>query len=312
MRVLVFGYHLVGHACLSVLLEEGVEIAAVITHEDDPGETIWFPSVFQLAFDHKIPVRTPGPGDLTTSFFTHWVEDLKPDLIFSFYYRYLIPKNILDIPPMGALNMHGAYLPRYRGRCPVNWVLIHGETETGVTLHEMVEKPDAGDIVGQTRIPISATDTARTLMEKVSSAGADLLRDLLPLIREGRAPRIPQDESRATCFGGRRPEDGEIDWSRSAREIHNLIRAVTHPYPGAFTTSHGKKLLIWKATPLSETTGAAPGEVLSVSPLKVAAGKGGLLLEKIQMEGMEETGGEEFAKIQDLTPGMFLGNPKVE
>ena len=134
-------------------------------------------------------------------------------MIFSFYYRHMIPEEILRIPPQGAYNLHGSLLPAYRGRCPVNWVLVNGETQTGVTLHHMVKKADAGDIVGQRVVPIAPEDTAFTLYGKLCDAAGILLDELLPLMKIGQAPRIPQDISRGSYFGGRRPEDGRIDWS---------------------------------------------------------------------------------------------------
>ena len=304
MRALVFAYHNVGHACLEVLINEGTEVIAVVTHEDDPREEVWFRSAADLARRNRIPVHTPS--DVRTQAFIRWVESLKPDVIFSFYYRNMLPGEILKIPRLGSMNMHGSYLPKYRGRCPVNWALIHGESETGVTLHDMVPKPDAGGIVGQKKIFIGPEDTARDLFDKITKASAELLSELLPLIREGRAPRIQQNEEDATYFGGRRPEDGRIDWSMNAKEIHNLIRAVTHPYPGAFTYLQGKKALIWKASPLNDPAGRPPGEVVSTSPFKVAAGRGALQVQRAQREGDEEMDGEAFAKKYGIAPGAVL------
>lgn len=304
IRALVFGYHNVGHACLKVLIDQGVNVISVVTHEDDPGEKVWFQSVAGLARKNQIPVHTPS--DVRTAEFIRWVESLKPDVIFSFYYRNMLPAEILKIPRLGSMNMHGSYLPKYRGRCPVNWVLVHGETETGVTLHDMVPKPDAGDIVGQKKIPIGPEDTARDLFDKITEAAAQLLMELLPLLREGRAQRIKQSENEATYYGGRRPEDGRIDWGSSAREIHNLIRAVTHPYPGAFTYFHGSKILIWSAIPLDGPSDKTPGQVVSITPLKVATGKGVLQLGRVQKQGDKEMDGEIFAEHYLVTPGAVL------
>jgi methionyl-tRNA formyltransferase len=175
--------------------------------------------------------------------------------------------------------MHGSLLPRYRGRACVNWAIIHGEAETGATLHWMTARPDEGDIVDQERVPITESDTALDVMLKVAEAAGKMLARSLPLIEAGKAPRIPQDHSQATYFGRRRPEDGLIDWSAPARNICNLVRAVTHPYPGAFTFLDGKKVFIWKATPLDEETGVAPGRVVSREPLVIAAGKGAVRVE---------------------------------
>jgi methionyl-tRNA formyltransferase len=166
------------------------------------------------------------------------------------------------------MNLHGSLLPKYRGRAPVNWVLVKGETETGVTLHIMTEKPDAGDIVGQAAVPIAFDDTALTLFGKMEDAASRLLADLLPRIADGEIPRRPNDLARGSYFGGRRPEDGRIDWARPAVEIYNLVRAVTRPYPGAFAELAGEKVVVWWAIPLR----AEAGSVLSPGAIRVSGG----------------------------------------
>ncbi len=294
MRVVVFGYHDVGFVGLREILAQGDDVVAVFTHEDDPGETIWFRSVQDLARSRGIPVFTPE--EVNRPDWVARIRDLAPDIVFSFYYRRMISPEILAIPPLGALNLHGSLLPRYRGRAPVNWVLVRGESETGVTLHHMVAKPDAGDIVAQRRIPIAFEDTALTLYGKVTEAARALLHETLPLLREGRAPRVPQDLSLGSYFGGRRPEDGRIDWSKTALEIYNLVRAVTHPYPGAFTSIEGSKLLVWKAWPLPDLgEEAEAGLVVAVDAAggwaRVGTGGGALRLDRVQLEGDEERPG---------------------
>jgi methionyl-tRNA formyltransferase len=233
MRAVVFAYHNVGYRCLSVLLAHRLEVALVVTHRDNPAETIWFESVQALAQLHGLPVATPE--DPNTPEFIARVAGLQPDLFFSFYYRHMLPKTLLAVASRGALNMHGSLLPRYRGRVPVNWAVIRGEQETGATLHYMVEKPDAGDIVAQQAVPILPDDTAFEVFNKVTVAAEMTLNRTLPALLAGTAPRTPQDLSRGSYFSGRKPEDGRIDWSRGAAEIHNLIRGVAPPYPGAFT-----------------------------------------------------------------------------
>ncbi len=305
MRALVFGYHNLGHDCLQLLIDAGVEVAALITHEDDPKEEIYFRTPFALARKHDILVRTPTASELSTPWFVNWIDSLNPEIIFSFYYRHMIPEALLSIPPRGAMNLHGSLLPKYRGRCPVNWVIVNGETETGVTLHYMVKAADAGDMVGQKKVAITGEDTAVTLMGKINEAGVELFRELLPEIIAGKAPRIPQDASQATYFGGRRPEDGRIDWRQPAGDLHNLVRAVTHPYPGAFTEREGKRLLVWQSR-IDEAFSGRPGEILSTSPFTVAAGSGALILLRVQEEGEEEMEGGGFAARHDLRKGTRL------
>ncbi len=307
MRLIFMGYHNVGYFCLKALVEMcrqfGDEIAAVVTHADIPHENIWFASVRDLAFQHHLPVYQPeDPNDPA---FVATMKRLAPDFLFSCYYRHMLKKPILDLPVRGALNMHGSLLPKYRGRVPVNWVLVKGEMETGMTLHYMEEKADRGDIVAQNRVSITTEDTAFTLFAKMTVAAEQLLRDTYPLLRAGQAPRVPQDHSRASYFGGRSPEDGRIPWTKPAREIYNLVRAVTHPYPGAFTTLNGRKLFIWWGQPLAEPeqSGAVPGRIVGALPgegLLVSTGNGLFLIERAQWEGEPEFLGPVVATWNNL------------
>jgi methionyl-tRNA formyltransferase len=291
-RAVVFAYSSIGCECLTELLESGVEVAAVFTHEDDPGEERWFRSARELAEGKGIPVRVPEkPGEAEARL----IRELRPDLIFSFSYRVVIPAAILDLAPLGAFNIHGALLPRYRGRACVNWAVLRGETRTGVTLHHMTARVDEGRIVDQESVPIGPDDTARDVFQKMIPAARKMLRRSLPAILEGSAPGYAQDESQATYFGRRRPGDGLIDWSKSAKEIYDLVRAVTHPFPGAFTFFGGKKLFIWSAAPHPEERyGAEPGVVVSSSPLKVSAGSGSLRIGQAQWSGGDELEGDEL------------------
>jgi methionyl-tRNA formyltransferase len=229
----VFAYHNVGVRCLSVLLAHGVDVALVVTHRDNPKETIWFDSVAELAALHGIPTITPDNPN--TPEVIAQIRALQPDFFFSFYYREMLKRELLGIPKHGALNMHGSLLPKYRGRVPVNWAIIHGETETGATLHYMTEKPDNGDIVAQQAVPILPNDTALQVFQKVTVAAEMALNACLPSLLAGRAQAVKQDLNKGGYFGGRKAEDGVIDWSQSAQAIHNLVRAVAPPYPGAST-----------------------------------------------------------------------------
>ncbi|MEO1765949.1 formyltransferase [Thiobacter aerophilum] len=237
-RAVVFAYHDVGVRCLAVLLGQGVHVPLVVSHEDDPNETIWFASVARLAADYDIPVITPR--DPNTEEVVEQVRALAPDFLFSFYYRHLLQPPLLAIPSRGALNMHGSLLPKYRGRVPVNWAIIHGETQTGASLHYMNAKPDAGDLVDQQAVPILPDDTALDVFRKVTCAAEVVLERSLPALIAGTAPRLPLDLTTGSYFGGRKPEDGRIDWSRPARDIHNLVRAVAPPFPGAFCNVAGR------------------------------------------------------------------------
>ena len=250
-RAVVFAYHDVGERCLRVLLDAGVDVALVVTHRDDPKETIWFASVADLAGKRGLEVlKDPDLSALEKK-----TLQIEPDFIFSFYYRRMLPASVLKLARRGAFNMHGSLLPTYRGRAPVNWAVLNGETETGATLHEMVEKPDAGRIVDQERVPIGPDDLAVDVFRKVTGAAETVLRRSMKNLLSGEAKLNPQNLAAGSYFGGRRPEDGRIDWTKGAREIHNLVRAVAPPYPGAFT----KDLRVLR-TALTEK--ANPGKTL--------------------------------------------------
>ena len=309
MKAIVLAYHNIGCAGLEAVLRSGIEVAAVFTHKDDPHENVWFKSVAEVAAALGVPVY--APEDINHPLWVEKIKALAPDFIFSFYYRSMVRPAVLDIPKKGALNLHGSLLPKYRGRCPANWVLINGETETGVTLHYMTPHPDDGDIVAQRRIAITDADTAATLFEKMVPATAALLDETLPLLIKGKAPRAAQAHKQATYFGGRKPADGLLDWTRSATEIRNLIRAVTKPYPGAFTHLGDRKLLVWSAALAPAAGKAKPGTILSASPLIVACGKDALQINLLQVEGGVCLGGAQASKELGLVAKMRLGPSSV-
>lgn len=242
-RAVVFGYHNVGVRCLKVLLAAGVDVALVVTHEDSASENIWFESVISLCQAEGIPYITPP--DARSAQLLAQVRAAQPDFIFSFYYRHMLPAELLAVAP--AFNMHGSLLPEFRGRAPVNWAVLHGATVTGATLHEMTVKPDAGAIVSQMEVPILPDDTAHEVFGKVQVAAEQALWRVLPSLLDGTAVRLHNDLSQGSYFGGRKPEDGRIDWSQPAQQVYNLHRAVAPPYPGAFTDLNGVRYVIGRA-----------------------------------------------------------------
>jgi len=275
-KAIVFAYHDIGCAGIESLLCSGFEIAAVFTHADDPKENAFYGSVAQLCARHGIVVH--APEDANHPLWIERIAKLDPDYIFSFYYRNLLSEPLLATARRGAFNLHGSLLPRYRGRAPANWVLVNGETETGVTLHRMVKRADAGAIVAQQKVAIERSDTALSLHGKLRTAAADLLRDTLPALLQGKATETPQDESKATVFGRRTPADGKLVWARPAEELFNLVRAVTQPYPGAFCAVGEHKLIVWSAEVAKGNEGLAPGRVISVDPLRIACGQDSLII----------------------------------
>ena len=249
-KAVVFGYGDIGVRCLGVLLEAGLEVPLVVTHRDDPAEKRWYASVLDFSKSRSLQVLAdPGAETLEKA-----LGEIRPDLIFSFYYRSMLPMSVLKLARLGAWNMHGSLLPKFRGRAPLNWAILKGETETGVTLHEMVEKPDAGGIVDRQAVPIGPDETAVEVFRKMTSAAETVLRRSIRDLSSGKPELTPQNLSAGSYYGRRTPEDGRIDWSKSAAEIHNLVRAVAPPFPGAFSG----KMKIYKTSKTGKTASTKP------------------------------------------------------
>jgi methionyl-tRNA formyltransferase len=305
--VVVCAYSEVGHACLSELIEMRADVRLVVTHEDAPGETTWFASVAERAGEAGIPVLKPD--DVNAAETARAIAAVEPDLLYSFYFRQMIRPHVLEIPRLGPLNLHGSLLPNYRGRAPVNWVLVHGERETGVTLHYMDAKPDHGEIVGQAAVRIERDDTALSLTRKLADAGREVLREMHPRLLAGTAPRIPQDHRASSYFGGRGPADGRIDWAEPAETVRNLIRAVTEPWPGAFTTFRDEKLLVWWAE--TESGRGEPGLVSLGDDGAPRVGSGDGLVRLVRVGAADAAAVDAVAWARDigLKDGERLGAP---
>lgn len=261
----VFAYHNVGVRLLKVLIDAGVQIRLVVTHADNPNETIWFGSVAQVAAEHGLPCITPEAAD--TPELLAQLQALAPDYLFSFYYRYMLPQALLEVPRHGAYNLHGSLLPRYRGRAPVNWAVVRGEREIGATLHVMNAKPDHGAIVDQQAVPILSNDTAREVFDKVTLAAELVLARCLPGLLAGTAVLQPQQHIAGQYFGRRTPEDGRIPANATAWQAHNRVRGVAPPdYPGAFFDTAGGRIQVdrsfWAGPPgpADQEAATLPGE----------------------------------------------------
>lgn len=309
MKAVVFAYHDMGCTGINALLEAGFDIAAIFTHADNARETPFFGSVSRIAAEQGITVY--APDDVNHPIWIERIRALNPDVIFSFYYRNLLCADILNTAPHGAFNLHGSLLPRYRGRAPLNWVLVNGETETGVTLHRMVARADAGEIVAQQNVAIHDDDMALTLHRRLCESAQGMLRDILPAIREGGVKGWAQDESQATYVGRRTPQDGQIHWARPARELHNLVRAVSDPWPGAFGYAGTSKFIVWKSRVHSDVHGAKPGTVLSVAPFMVACGDGALEIVTGQTESGVYMQGTQLAHALGLVSAAVLSSAPV-
>ena len=303
MSVVVFAYHDVGCMGVRTLKSLGIDVARVYTHADDPKENRWFGSVADTCRELGVTCTTANPHDAAE---IDAIRRAAPDAIFSLYYRDMIKDSVLSLAKRGAVNLHGSYLPRYRGRAPVNWQILHGETQGGVTLHYMVKRADAGDVVDQEAIPIGPDDTGVDVYAKMLPAAERVLRRSARSVLDGTAPRIKQMESKATYYGRRRPEDGLIDWSWSAEDVRNLVRAVTKPYPGAFSFASGAKVTVWNVSHFGEPQSRAPGSLMrSASGCHVVCGDRRLLrLDRVEIGG-READAREFPDV--LTNGLQLG-----
>ncbi|MDI9222804.1 bifunctional UDP-4-amino-4-deoxy-L-arabinose formyltransferase/UDP-glucuronic acid oxidase ArnA [Pantoea sp. EA-12] len=309
MKTIVFAYHDMGCAGITALLNAGFEISAIFTHADSTGENNFFGSVARLAAEQGIPVY--APEDVNHPLWVDRIKTMTPDYIFSFYYRNLLNDNILSSARLGAFNLHGSLLPKYRGRAPLNWALVNGEKETGVTLHRMVKRADAGDIVAQQRVAIEEIDNALTLHRKLVNCAAQVLEQALPAMKRGEIVATPQDHSQATVVGRRTPEDGRIKWEQPAQSINNLVRAVTDPWPGAFAFAGTVKFVVWKGRVHADAPAAKPGTVLSVEPFLIACGEGALEVVTGQSENGVYMNGTQLAQSLGMVPGALLYSQPV-
>lgn len=307
MNAVVFGYREFGCAGLDALLRHGIGVELVVTHADADGEQQAWPALAERAKAYGIAVATPESA--RDPALLQQLAKIAPNFLFCFYYRQLLPAAALRCARNAALNLHGSLLPRLRGRAPLNWALVLGETETGVTLHYMTGRADAGDIVDQERVPVFRCDTAYTLSLELLRASQTLLDRALPLLIAGRSVRVAQDDALATYVGARRPADGRIDWTQPASTLFDLVRAVTHPYPGAFTSFAGQPLFIWWALPQTLDYDAAPGTVVELSDegVVVATGRGSLRLITVRFADGPESPAAALAPRIGLRPGRKLG-----
>lgn len=274
-RAVVFAYHAFGTVGLAALERAGIAVVRVFSHADSPGERIWWPPVAAWCIERGIPCELDA--DLAQPDAFARIAQATPDFLFSFYYRKMIPGAVLDLAPRGAFNLHGSLLPRYRGRSPVNWQLVHGEAASGLSLHRMLRKADAGDLIAQQAVRVHPDQDALGLTRQLLAVAPGMLDGALRSLVAGTAVAIPQDHAQASYFGGRRPADGRIDWRRPAREVHNLVRAVAPPWPGASTWFDGRPLMVWRTAVMGERSRyGEPGTVLGDG--SVACGTGALAL----------------------------------
>lgn len=287
MKIVFLGNHTVGVRTLRVIRERA-ELVGVVAHPADPEDGVRYESVAVEACRLGVPVLrgTGRSGELT-----RFIAALQPDLLWIADYRYLLPTAVLALPRFGAINLHPSLLPRYRGRAPVNWAILHGETQLGLTAHFVDEGMDSGDIVGQRVFELTRDEDVGDALEKLYPLYESLTADVVRALLRGDISRRVQDNSVATVFPRRTPEDGRIDWTRSAESVWNLVRAVAAPYPGAFTECGAGRLRIWKIRTARRlaTTNTAPGEVVGVSTergeITLACGDAAVVISRFELEG---------------------------
>lgn len=299
---------------LKALLESRHEVVGVVTQPDRPkgrGQKVAFSPVKELALKHNLPVLQPV--DLKEPEFLKTLASWEADLIVVVAFGRLLSASILNLPPLGCINLHASLLPRYRGATPIQRAIINGEKETGVTTMYMTEKLDAGDIILQERVAIHPEMTAGELHDVLAALGAHLLVRTTDLIEAGQAPRIPQEEARASYAPPIRPEEEEINWEEKAERIVNLIRGM-NPIPGAYTWRKGQRLKIYRARIVEEGDKeggkAVPGEVVAILPRQgfiVQAGEGQVLVTEVQPPGKRLMTAAEYLRGYSLKVGERLG-----
>lgn len=296
------------------LLEDGYHIAAVVTQPDRPKgrkRVLTPPPVKVIAEERRIPVFQPER--LRRSDTVQRIAEIKPDIIVTAAYGQILPKEVLDTPRLGCINVHGSLLPKYRGGAPIQRSIMNGEPVTGVTIMYMAEGLDTGDMISRVEVPITNEDNAGTMFDKLSIAGAELLRRTLPDLLAGKTAAVPQNHDEATIAPNIKREDERIDWSRPALDIFNQIRGLS-PWPVAFTTWNGENFKIWAARkpadgPSGSASAHAPGTVLSVTDegIEVAAGSGTIWLTEVQPAGKKALKVAEFRRGAPMEPGTVLG-----
>ena len=260
-KIVFFGFGDVGYKCLKYLLEEEYNVVAVFTHELDSHENAWFKSPEKIAKEYW--VDTYKPTMLNTQKWFRKIKYLKPDLILSVYYRSRIPEEIFKQARLGAYNLHGSYLPAYRGRAPLNWAILNGENYTGATLHTLEKDFDTGDIVARKKVEFTNEEYVADVQKRQAKTAVELFVEALPLLFSTNVVKIKQSElGDASYFCKRTPADSRIDFSKTANEIRNLVRAVSRPFNGAFFEIENKRYVVWKADIVETSEKLEAGKII--------------------------------------------------
>lgn len=290
MKIVFMGTPDIAVPCLQKIIDEKYEILGVVTQPDKPkgrGKKLGMSPVKELAIENNIPVYQPVKA--RDKEFIDTIKSLNPDVIVVVAFGQILPKGILEIPKFGCINVHVSLLPKYRGAAPINWVIINGEEKTGVTTMYMDEGLDTGDMILKTEVNLDENITAGELHDKMMNIGAETLKETLRLIEEGNAPREVQNHEEFSYAPIMNKSLGNIDFSKSAREIHNLVRGV-NPWPSAYTTYNDVIMKVWKTKVLDEKSTKDAGTIIDVSKdgIKVSTIDNVLLIEEIQMPNKKE------------------------
>ena len=309
MRILFMGTPDIAVGCLQKIIDEKHDIIGIVTQPDKPvgrGKKMGMPPVKELALKYDLPVYQPIKA--RDEEFVNILKDLNPDLIVVVAFGQILPKSILDIPKFGCVNVHVSLLPKYRGAAPINWVIINGEDKTGVTTMYMDEGLDTGDMILTSEFELNDEITAGELHDIMKEEGAKVLKETIDLIEKGEAPRIPQNHEEFTYAPMMNKTLGQIDFSKSAKDIHNLVRGV-NPWPSAYTTYKGQTMKIWKTKVLSESSDKVPGTILKVDKegIRVSTKDNVILISEIQMPGKKRVLVEEYIKGNSIETNEILG-----
>ncbi len=294
---------------LTALHDSGHEVLAVVTQPDRPkgrGRKLTPPPVKRMAMEYGYPVLQPET--VRTNEFHREMTHLAPDLYVVVAFGQILPQSLLDIPGLGAINVHASLLPRYRGAAPIQWAIINGDRETGVTTMMMDKGMDTGDILLMEKTPIGSAETAADLHDRLSDMGARTLIRTLERLQNNSLKRTPQNHEKCTYAPMLKKEDGQIDWSMPAERIECLIRGMT-PWPGVYTFSAGMRLKIYKASVLDREISVPPGTILECFPgeLRVATGSAALAVQEIQGESGKRLPIDDFLCGCRLPDGTCLG-----
>jgi methionyl-tRNA formyltransferase len=309
MKIVFMGTPEIATGCLQKIIDEKHEVVGVVTQPDKPqnrGKKLGMPPVKELALKYDIPVYQPVRAREEN--FIETLKELNPDVIVVVAFGQILPKAILDIPKLGCINVHVSLLPKYRGAAPINWVIINGESKTGVTTMYMDEGLDTGDMILKTEFNLDDEITAGELHDQMMEIGSQTLKETLDLIEKGCAPREKQNHDEFSYAPMMNKALGNIDWNKGAKEIHNLIRGV-NPWPSAYTTYQNNTMKIWKSRVLSETSDKTCGTILKVDKdgMRVSTKDNVILIEELQMPGKKRVLVSEYIKGNSIESDKVLG-----